>query len=34
MGELGFVSPWLAAWTPVMLFGALALALGLRMDRV
>lgn len=34
MGELGFVPPWLAAWLPVLAFGSIALALGLRMDRV
>lgn len=34
MGELGFVPPWLAAWLPVLGFGSIALALGLRMDRV
>ncbi len=34
MGELGFVKPWMAAWLPVMSFGALATALGLRMERV
>jgi lipopolysaccharide export system permease protein len=34
MGELGFVWPWMAAWMPVLLFASLALALGLRMDRV
>ncbi len=34
MGELGFVAPWMGAWLPVLTFGALALALGLRMDRV
>jgi lipopolysaccharide export system permease protein len=34
MGELGFVWPWMAAWMPVLLFGSLAMALGLRMDRV
>lgn len=34
MGELGFVRPWLAAWMPVLSFGALATALGLRNDRV
>jgi hypothetical protein len=22
MGELGFVTPWLAAWMPVIVFGA------------
>jgi lipopolysaccharide export system permease protein len=34
MGELGFVLPWMAAWVPLLLFGAIGLALGLRMDRV
>lgn len=34
MGELGFVKPWLAAWMPVLSFGALAVALGVRMDKV
>jgi lipopolysaccharide export system permease protein len=34
MGELGFVAPWMAAWMPLLLFGALAAAIGLRMDRV
>jgi lipopolysaccharide export system permease protein len=34
MGEVGFVSPWMAAWMPVLSFGALATGLGLRMDRV
>jgi lipopolysaccharide export system permease protein len=34
MGELGFVKPWMAAWMPVLSFGALATALGLRIDRV
>lgn len=34
MGELGFVPPWMGAWLPVLTFGTLALALGLRMDRV
>ncbi len=34
LGELGFVKPWLAAWMPVLSFGALALALSLRTDRV
>ena len=34
MGELGFVSPWMAAWMPVLTFGAVATALSLRGDRV
>ena len=34
MGELGFVKPWMAAWMPVLSFGALATAMGLRIDRV
>ena len=34
MGELGFVSPWMAAWMPVLTFGAVATALSLRVDRV
>ena len=34
MGELGFVNPWMAAWMPVLSFGALATALSLRTDRV
>jgi lipopolysaccharide export LptBFGC system permease protein LptF len=34
MGELGFVSPWMAAWMPILTFGALATALSLRIDRV
>jgi lipopolysaccharide export system permease protein len=34
MGELGYVKPWMAAWLPIMCFGALATALGLRMERV
>lgn len=34
MGELGFVKPWMAAWMPVLGFGALATALSLRTDRV
>ena len=34
MGELGFVVPWLAAWMPVLGFGALAAAMGLRAERV
>ncbi len=34
MGELGFVKPWMAAWMPVLSFGALATAFSLRTDRV
>jgi lipopolysaccharide export system permease protein len=34
MGELGFVSAWLAAWLPVVLFGALALVMTLRSENV
>ena len=34
MGELGLVKPWMAAWLPVLSFGAIAAALGLRMERV
>jgi lipopolysaccharide export system permease protein len=34
MGELGFVRPWMAAWLPILSFGALATALSLRMERV
>ncbi len=34
VGELGFVSPWLAAWLPVLLFTCLALYLLGRAERV
>jgi lipopolysaccharide export system permease protein len=34
MGELGFVSPWIAAWLPVASFGALAAAMTLRAETV
>ena len=34
MGELGFVAPWLAAWLPVVAFGALAVALTLRVETI
>ena len=34
MGELGFVSPWMAAWMPILTFGVVATALSLRIDRV
>ena len=34
MGELGFVRPWLAAWLPVLVFGALATVMTLRAETV
>ncbi|MGH6906650.1 MAG: LptF/LptG family permease [Aestuariivirga sp.] len=34
IGELGFVTPWLAAWLPVAGFGMLAVALTLRAETV
>ena len=34
MGELGFVTPWLAAWVPAIGFGALAVVLTLRAEKV
>jgi lipopolysaccharide export system permease protein len=34
MGELGFVSPWLAAWFPLAAFGSLAVVLMLRAETV
>ena len=34
MGELGFVAPWLAAWLPPLLFGALAALMALRAENV
>jgi lipopolysaccharide export system permease protein len=34
MGELGFVTPWLAAWTPTAGFGALAAMMAFRAERV
>lgn len=34
VGELGFVSPWLAAWTPVLVFAALAAYLTLQTEQV
>ena len=34
MGELGFVTPWLAAWLPVIGFAALAAVLTLRGEQV
>jgi lipopolysaccharide export system permease protein len=34
MGELGFVSPWLAAWFPIAAFGSLAAVLTFRAETV
>jgi lipopolysaccharide export system permease protein len=34
MGELGFVSPWLAAWFPLLAFGSLAAVLTLKSETV
>ena len=34
MGELGFVTPWLAAWFPLIAFGALAAVLTLKSETV
>ncbi len=34
MGEMGFVTPWLAAWMPVIVFGAVAAAITLRAETV
>ena len=34
MGELGFVTPWLAAWLPLCAFGCLAAVLTLRAETV
>ena len=34
MGELGFVTPWLAAWMPLIAFGLLAAVLTLRAENV
>lgn len=34
MGELGFVPPWMAAWTPVLIFAATAFYLNLRTERI
>jgi len=34
MGELGFVQPWMAAWLPILSFGAIAAALGIQLERV
>lgn len=34
MGELGFVTPWLAAWLPLAVFGSLAAVMALRAENV
>lgn len=34
VGELGFVAPWMAAWTPVLVFAMIAAYLTLRTERV
>lgn len=34
MGELGFVTPWLAAWLPLAVFGSLAAVMTLRAESV
>jgi lipopolysaccharide export system permease protein len=34
MGELGFVSPWIAAWLPILSFGAIAAAMTFRAETV
>ena len=34
MGELGFVTPWLAAWLPIMIFGAVAAVMTLRAETI
>ena len=34
MGEFGFVTPWLAAWLPLISFGAIAAVLALRAEQV
>jgi lipopolysaccharide export system permease protein len=34
VGELGFVAPWLAAWTPVLVFAMIAVYLILQTERV
>lgn len=33
MGELGVVAPWLAAWTPIIVFGAIAMVLVARTEQ-
>jgi lipopolysaccharide export system permease protein len=34
VGELGLVTPWLAAWTPVIIFSTIALGFVARTERV
>ncbi len=34
LGELGIVAPWLAAWTPLLIFSAIGLSLVARTERV
>ncbi|MFT3987618.1 LptF/LptG family permease [Aestuariivirga sp.] len=34
MGELGFVTPWIAAWLPVVAFGMIAAAMSFRAETV
>lgn len=34
MGELGFITPWIAAWAPVAVFGAIAGIIGFRAEHV
>ena len=34
MGELGFVAPWLAAWGPLLVFAAIAGAIGFRTETI
>jgi lipopolysaccharide export system permease protein len=34
VGEMGAVSPWLAAWTPIIIFSAIALAFVARTERL
>jgi lipopolysaccharide export system permease protein len=34
IGEMGLVSPWLAAWTPIIIFSAIALAFVARTERL
>jgi lipopolysaccharide export system permease protein len=34
MGELGFVTPWLAAWMPLLVFSGVAATIALRVERI
>ena len=34
MGELGFVTPWLAAWMPLLVFSGVAATIALRVERL